>query len=76
MAAFVRLPPAPEPRQRLGTPGTLLRWHRRLVSKRIDEPTVTRQPAARPGDFDELGREALHPSVDGEGIDADAAFGE
>ena len=42
----------------------------------IDEPPVTRQPAAGASSFDELGGEPLNPPVDGHVINADAAFAE
>ena len=38
----------------------------------IGEPPVTGNVAARPGGLDELRREPLHPSVDGDVIDGDA----
>jgi hypothetical protein len=42
----------------------------------IGEPPVTGYVAARPGGLDELYRESLHPSVDGDVIDGDAALGQ
>ena len=42
----------------------------------IGEPLVTRGMTARPGGPDELGGEPLHPPVDGDVIDDDAALGE
>jgi hypothetical protein len=42
----------------------------------IGEPPVTGNVAARPGGLDELRREPLHPSVDGDVIDGDAALGQ
>ena len=42
----------------------------------IDEPPVTGSMAARPGSFDELGGEALHPPVDGDVINGDTALGQ
>ena len=42
----------------------------------IDEPPVTRSVTARPGSLCELRGEALHPPVDGDVIDGDAAPGQ
>jgi hypothetical protein len=42
----------------------------------IDEPPVTGSMAARPGSFDELGGEALHPPVDSDVINGDTALGQ
>jgi hypothetical protein len=41
-AALVRALPTMLRKHRLATPGTILRWHRRLVAKRVD-----RSPPAR-----------------------------
>jgi len=37
---------------------------------------MSRHPPVWTGGLDELGREALHPSVDSDVIDRDATFGE
>ena len=42
----------------------------------LGEPSVMGNVAARPCGLDELRRELLHPSVDGDVIDGDAALGQ
>jgi hypothetical protein len=42
----------------------------------IDEPPVTWSVPAGPGSLDELRGETLHPPVDGDVIDGDAALGQ
>ncbi len=42
----------------------------------VDVPPTSRQPAARTGSLDELRREALHPSVDGDVVNGDSSFAE
>jgi len=41
----------------------------------IDEPPVTGEVTGWPGFLDELRGEALHPPVDGDVVDGDAALG-
>jgi hypothetical protein len=42
----------------------------------VDEPPVPGSVPARPGSFDELGGEALHPPVDADVINGDTALGQ
>jgi hypothetical protein len=42
----------------------------------VDEPSVPAPPPARPGRVDEQRREALHPALDTDVVDDDAALSE
>jgi len=44
LAALIRLPPAKLRTRRLITPGTVLRWHRRLVTRKWTYPNRTGRP--------------------------------
>ncbi len=44
LAAFIRLLPAQVRMHRLVTPGTVLRWHRRLVTRHWTDPHRTGRP--------------------------------
>jgi putative transposase len=50
LAALARVLPAAPRRGRLVTPGTLLAWHRRLITRKWTYPGPAWPPADRPGD--------------------------
>jgi len=50
LAALARLLPAVLRGHRLVTPGTLLAWHRRLITRKWTHPMPTGAPADKPGD--------------------------
>jgi hypothetical protein len=50
LAALTRLLPRSLRMHRLVTPGTVLRWHRRLVRKEMDLPEPDRPPTCQRGD--------------------------
>ncbi len=47
MAALIRLLPGKLRARRLVTPGTVLRWHRRLVTRKWTYPQRTGRPPVR-----------------------------
>ena len=50
LAALARLLPAVLRAHRLVTPGTLLAWHRRLITAQVDVSEPARPPRDQPGD--------------------------
>jgi putative transposase len=50
LAALARQLPAALRRSRLVTPGTLLAWHRRLITRKWNLPEPARPPAGQPAD--------------------------
>ncbi|UDM03319.1 integrase [Streptomyces longhuiensis] len=50
LAALIRQLPRQLRRHRLVTPDTMLRWHRRLVTKKVEVPEPHGPPTDRPGD--------------------------
>ncbi len=50
LAALARLLPAALRSHRLVTPGTLLAWHRRLITRKMEVPASARSAADQPGD--------------------------
>jgi hypothetical protein len=49
LAALARLLPSALRGSRLVTPGTLLAWHRRLITRKRDLPEPAGSPRGRPG---------------------------
>ncbi|MDT7651049.1 MAG: putative transposase [Pseudonocardiales bacterium] len=56
LAALIRLLPSSLRRARLVTPGTVLRWHRRLVARSWTYPRVGGRPAVSAGIVELIGR--------------------
>jgi hypothetical protein len=63
LAALIRLLPSSLRRARLVTPGTVLRWHRRLVARSWTYPRVGGQPAVSAQIVELIGRLRSAPAT-------------